>query len=97
MPRYILRQVSPSPRLQPRCRAAERTHPLMPSAAIVFRTTSTAPVYVPGAAVCNLVFVKSKGCPTSTQELYISIAPIVDRPLAYGQLTCRRSRRRGTT
>jgi hypothetical protein len=44
------------------------TYPRIPSFAIVFLTTSTAPLYVPGAAVCIRVFVKSNGCPTRTQE-----------------------------
>lgn len=42
--------------------------PLIPSLAIVFLTTSTAELYVPGEAVCNRVFVKSNGCPTRTQD-----------------------------
>lgn len=48
---------------------SEETYPLIPSAAIVFLTTSIAPVYAPGTAVCILVFVKSKGCPTRTQAI----------------------------
>ena len=44
-------------------------YPLMPSAATVFLTTSIAPLYVPGAAVWSRVLVRSKGCPTRTQEI----------------------------
>jgi hypothetical protein len=33
-----------------------KAHPLIPSAAIVFLTTSIAPVYCPGLAVCILTF-----------------------------------------
>ena len=49
-------------------RMSRVTHPLIPSFAIVFRTTSTAPVYVPGGAVCSRVLVRSKGWPTRTHE-----------------------------
>lgn len=41
-------------------------HPRTPSFASVFFTTSIAPLYMPGSAVCNRVLVRSKGCPTST-------------------------------
>lgn len=44
--------------------AVKLTYPVTPSRARVFLTTSIAPVYTPGAAVCKRVFVKSKGWPT---------------------------------
>jgi len=39
------------------------TNPLTPSFANVFLTTSIAPVYVPGGAVCRRTFVRSNGWP----------------------------------
>ena len=41
------------------------TYPVTPSLTTALLTTSIAPVYVPAGAVCNLVFVRSKGCPKS--------------------------------
>ena len=37
------------------------TDPVTPSFASVFLTTSIAPLYIPGDAVCNRVLVKSNG------------------------------------
>lgn len=47
------------------------THPLTPSLANVFFTTSIAPVYVPGAAVCRRVLVRSKGCPVMRKTRWV--------------------------
>lgn len=50
---------------RPRSRTNESTHPRTPSRAKVCLTTSRAPVYCPGAAVCSRTFVKSKGWPVA--------------------------------
>lgn len=42
--------------------------PRIPSALSVFLTTSSPPVYVPSAAVCRRVLVRSKGWPTRTAD-----------------------------
>ena len=42
-----------------------RAYPVIPSRANAFFTTSIAPLYVPGAAVCRRVLVRSKGCPAA--------------------------------
>ena len=39
-----------------------------PSLAIVFLTTSIAPLYTPFSAVCNRTFTRSNGCPTITAQ-----------------------------
>jgi len=46
-------------------------YPLGPSLAKAFFTTSIAPVYIPGCAVCSLVLVRSNGCPA--QNTWISV------------------------
>ncbi len=73
MPRYILphptlHQLARPLPLRPltgRAPTTRRTHPRIPSLASVCLTTSSAPVYVPGAAVCRRTFVRSKGWPGS--------------------------------
>lgn len=49
--------------------AIRQAHPDTPSFANVCRTTSMVPAYLPVGAVCNLVLVKSKGCPAISRQL----------------------------
>lgn len=57
-PRYRLQEDGQL--LEDQKNAAE-SHPLGPSFAKAFLTTSIAPVYIPGCAVCSLVLVRSNG------------------------------------
>ena len=51
---------------------AGETYPLGPSLARVFFTTSIAPVYIPGCAVCSLVLVRSNGCPAHKTRISVT-------------------------
>jgi len=51
------------------------TYPLGPSLAKVFFTTSIAPVYIPGCAVCSLVLVRSNGCPAQDTWMSVTTTP----------------------
>ena len=62
------------------CKRATITHPVTPSRARAFFTTSIAPEYVPGGAVCKRVFVKSNGCPAKPSILRTSMAQEVHSP-----------------